>query len=72
MNTKKLNRKTGRKAPPLVLRLPVPVDGVARPLEKDGFTVLKQQRLSARRRMPVTRWIKGSWSQPIKKLEVKI
>jgi hypothetical protein len=70
MHFRKSNSNAGRKTPPLILRLPIPPNGAASILPSfENVNFEKIQRPSPKKQMRVTKWIKGSWNQPIKKLE---
>jgi hypothetical protein len=73
MNLSKLNFKVGEKSPPVALLMSIPAEGtvparasVVCSIGNVSFTTLKMQRPPAKKQMPVTRWIEGSWNQPIK------
>jgi hypothetical protein len=79
MDLRKSNSKVEKKSPPPALLMPIPANGTVPPrasavcsIGNISFTTSRMQRPPVKQQMPVTRWIEGSWSQPIKNLEVKI
>jgi hypothetical protein len=69
MHLRKLNSNT-EKTPPLILRLPIPPNGTVAIFPSfENVNLEKIQRPSTKKQMRVTKWIKGSWNQPIKKLD---